>query len=212
MPRGKLSLVIWMTLLASASPACTVWTLMPPPTTEAAPTPTHSGPCTIVAAGDVPAHFRPSLASEVFGMMHAGERYPVVAKTADGWHGFEPGVAQAANTGLFRLRWVLQGTSGLTIEGGCSCVPVVVGPEAGVCYLMALGSTPVYESPVASSAVVATLELNDYAAVIARSPGWAQVDLGRGSPSLSVVGWVEESSFNFNGPCDSIPQIGGGPP
>lgn len=54
-------------------------------------------------------------------------------KTADGWWGFEPGVAQAASSGLFRLRWVLEGTSGLTFGGDCEGVPVVPGPEAGVC-------------------------------------------------------------------------------
>ena len=26
-------------------------------------------------------------------------------RTADGWLGFDPGVAQAANVGIFRLRW-----------------------------------------------------------------------------------------------------------
>ncbi len=199
--------------LACALPFPTPGVTPPVATTELPPpaplSPTPSGPCTIVAAGEVPAYFRPSVASGVFGTMQAGESYPVEAKTADGWYGFEPGVAQAANTGLFRLRWVQEGTSGLTVEGDCSGVPVVVGPEAGVCYLMPMASTPVYESPDAASAILATLELNDYAAVVARSPGWAQVDLSQGNTGQDVVGWVEESAFNFNGPCEDVPEAGG---
>jgi len=213
MKRRRLSLLTGMTVLAAAAMACAIPlpSTAPPPTTEAAPTSTStpSGPCTIVASGDVPVYFRPSVASDVFGTMHAGESYPVEARTADGWYGFGPGVAQAANTGLFRLRWVQEGTSGLAIEGDCSGVSVVVGPEPGVCYLMPMFSTPVYESADAASAVVATLELNDYAAVIARAPGWAQVDLSQGNTGLAVVGWVEESAFNFNGPCDDLPEAGG---
>ncbi len=209
----RLSLLAGMTFLAAGGLACAapVPTTAPPPTTEAAPTSPAPppGPCMIVAAGDVPAYFRPSAASGIFGTMHAGESYPVEAKAADGWFGFGPGVAQAANTGLFRLRWVLEGSSDLTIEGDCSGVPVVVGPEAGVCYLIPMFSTPVYESADVDSPVLATLELNDYAAVIARPPGWAQVDLSRGNTGLNGVGWVEESGFNFNGPCEELPEAGG---
>ncbi|MEW6566837.1 MAG: hypothetical protein AB1449_01460 [Chloroflexota bacterium] len=203
-----------LTMLAAAALACALPgpATTTVPTTEAVPTPTATaaGPCTIVASGDVPVYFRPNLASDVFGSMHAGESYPVVSKTADGWYGFEPGVAQAANTGVFRLRWVLEGTSGVTLEGDCGAVPVVEGPEVGVCYFMPIGSTPVYQSADLSSPVVATLELEDYAAVIARAPGWAQVDLSQGNTGLAVVGWVEESGLNLNGPCDSLPEAGGG--
>lgn len=213
MRRRRFSLLACMTLLAAAGMACglPLPSTAPAPTTEVASTSTStpSEPCTIVASADVPVDFRPSPASDVFGTMHAGESYPVQARTADGWFGFDPGVAQAANTGLFRLRWVQEGASGLTIAGDCSSVPVVVGPEAGVCYLMPMSSTPVYESADVASPVLATLELNDYAAVIARSPGWARVDLSQGNARLAVVGWVEESAFNFNGPCDDLPEAGG---
>lgn len=214
MERKTLMLLTVTALLAGAALACRLPLPGRIPTTEAprelpTATPTPSGPCVIVASGTVSAYSRPSVASGVFGTMQAGESYPVEAKTADGWFGFEPGVAQAANTGLFRLRWVQEGTSGLTIEGDCSSVPVVVGPAAGVCYLMPMGSTPVYESPDVSSPVLATLELNDYVAVIARSTAWARVDLGQGNTGLEGLGWVEESAFNFNGPCDALPEAEG---
>lgn len=70
-------------------------------------------------------------------------------------------------------------------------------------------STSVYEWADGASPVLATFERDDYAAVIARPPGWAPVDLSRGNTGLGSVGRVEEGAFNFNGPCDSLPEAKG---
>jgi hypothetical protein len=176
---GLLALVLAVVACGGPGQATTV------PATEGPPTPTLvSGPCTLFADDFVTVYERPSVASDVFGTMSAGMSEPVEAKTADGWYGFGPGVAQAANTGIVRLRWVQEGTSGLRIEGDCSAVPVVVGPPAGVCFDMPMDTTPVYELPDLSSSVLATLELEDYAAVLGRTADelWAQVTWGRATP------------------------------
>ena len=189
----------------------------PVPATEEVPAVTEevpTGPCTIFADDFVTVYQRPSIGSGAFGTMSAGMSEPVEAKTADGWYGFEPGVAQAANIGIFRLRWVQEGTSGLRLEGDCGAVPVVVGPPAGVCFDMPMDTTPVYELPDVSSSVLATLELEDYAAVLGRTADelWAQVDLGQGNTGQAIVGWVEGWTVNLNGPCDTLPTVtaGGG--
>jgi len=161
----------------------------------------------IIADSDLTVYQRPSVAADVFGTMMAGESYPAGGQTADGWFGFDPGVAQAANIGVFRLRWVQEGTSGLRLEGDCASVPVVVGPPPGICFDMPMDTTQVYEEPNLASSVVATMELGDYAAVIERATDWAQVDLGQGNTGLAVVGWVEEWTLNMNGPCEALPIV-----
>jgi hypothetical protein len=56
---------------------------------------------------DLTVYRLPDGSSGVFGTMPSGETYEVLAQTADGWVGFDPGVAQAPNVGLARHRWIL---------------------------------------------------------------------------------------------------------
>lgn len=65
-----------------------------------------TGACTFTATADMTVYRLPDASSDVFGTIEAGDTYEVLAATADGWVGFDPGVAQAANVGLARLRWV----------------------------------------------------------------------------------------------------------
>jgi hypothetical protein len=69
-------------------------------------TPTPASPCMLTANMPVTAYRLPASTSDVFGTMPAGEIYAVLARTADGWLGFDPGVAQAGNIGLAHHRWV----------------------------------------------------------------------------------------------------------
>ena len=68
---------------------------------------TPSGPCMITGNESLTIYRLPDPASDVFGILPAGESHEVLAYTANGFIGFDPGVAQAGNTGLARLRWVL---------------------------------------------------------------------------------------------------------
>jgi hypothetical protein len=172
------------------------------------PSPTPAGPCQIIqASGNVIAYTRPSLQADPFGQVSlAGFPIPVLAKTEDGWLGFDPGVAQAANTGVFRFRWVSEDQVQLT--GDCQAVPVVVGPSPGICFTMPMEDTPVYAEPDPSSSLVATLVVDQYAAVLGKNgQGWAKLDLGLGNSGVNQTGWISAESLNFNGPCDSLPNL-----
>ena len=176
--------------------------------TPASPTPTStpSGPCEATASAEVTIYMRPDPAAEVFSTQGAGFTMEVSAQTASGWLGFDPGVAQAANIGPFRLRWLDPGSVDLT--GDCGSLPVVWGPPIGVCFDMPMEDVDVHAEPSAASAVLATLHLEDFAAVLGlNGAGWAKVDLGPGNTGSTVVGWVDASTLNMNGPCEALPTV-----
>lgn len=166
--------------------------------------PTAPASCDLTAANSVPIYKRPSAASDVFGTFGSGNAIQPTAKTADGFYGFDPGIAQAGNVGLFRLRWVLK-TIDITTSSGCASLPTVVAPIAGICYDMIMGDTPIYSSPDTTSTLVTTMHTNDYAMVIAHNAGWYTLDLNVGSPSMDKLGYIEESNLGgFNGPCSGL--------
>ncbi|MBN1641124.1 MAG: protein kinase [Anaerolineae bacterium] len=187
-------------------------------TVSEAPAP---APCEAVANQEVWIYARPpvtellSTTVEIFGKMPAGTRVTVEARTANGWLGFDPGVAQAANVGVFRLRW-LDPRDPLTVDGDCGALPEVVGPVPGVCYTMPMEETRVYQSPDTASTVLTTLNWGDYVAVLGQMPDtdgdgmpeWVQVDLSVGSVGLDQQGWVEASTLNLNGDrCSYLPVV-----
>jgi hypothetical protein len=167
---------------------------------------TCCGPCELIAEGELTVYERPHPDAEVFGTMNTGFRVEPEAKTADGWWGFEPGVAQAANVGIFRLRWVHE-SSPIRLEGCCQCPPEVVGPPPGVCFEMPVEDVDVYAAPDLSSEVVASLTPGDYAAVVGKSDGWAKLDLATGNTGQDTIGWIPAASLNMNGPCENLPEL-----
>ncbi len=170
---------------------------LPTPT----PTPAPSGSCDISVANPAPIYKRPSAAADEFSTLSPGETVQATAKTADGFYGFDPGVAQAGNVGIFRLRWVLR-THDMSTSAGCAGIPTVVGPITGICYAMIDHDTPIYSSAATSSALVTTLHSGDYAMIAAQAPGWFTLDLNVGSPSMNNLGYLQESDLGgFNGPC-----------
>jgi hypothetical protein len=167
---------------------------------------TCCGPCELTAEEELTVYQRPHTDAEVFGTMTAGFRVEPEAKTADGWWGFDPGVAQAANVGIFRLRWVHE-SSPVLLEGCCECPPEVVGPPPGVCFQMPMEDLDVYAAPDPSSEVVASLTPGDYAAVLGNSDGWAKLDLALGNTCQDAMGWIPAASLNMNGPCENLPTL-----
>jgi hypothetical protein len=167
-------------------------------------TPTAVVSCDVTAPNGATVYERPSAASDEFGMLTSSDTIHPTAKTADGFYGFTPNIAQAGNVGLFRLRWVLK-TVDLTATAGCANLPTVVAPIAGICYAMMMGDTPIYSSPDTTSAQVTTMHLNDYAMVTARNTGWLTLDLNVASPSMNKLGYLEESQLGgLNGPCSGL--------
>ena len=164
-------------------------------------------PCSIVAQCDVTVYSRPSSNAAVFGSMASGFHVIPEGRTADGWLGFDPGVAQAANVGIFRLRWIEE-SSDIELEGACEDLPELVGPPADVCFTMPVDGVIVYTEADVSSEVIAMMRWGDYAAVTGKTKGdWARVDLGAGNLGADMMGWVQEVTLNLNGPCDDLPTV-----
>ncbi len=64
-----------------------------------------SGPCEFTEHLAMQVYRLPDASSEFLGTM-VGETHTVLAWTANGWIGFDPGIAQAGNIGLAHHRWV----------------------------------------------------------------------------------------------------------
>lgn len=69
--------------------------------------PAPTDPCMFTANTPLTAYRLPDDTSDVFGVVSSGDTYKALARTAEGWVGFDPGVAQAGNIGLAHHRWVL---------------------------------------------------------------------------------------------------------
>lgn len=185
-------------------------TVTPAPTASNSPTGTlssaSSGPCMLVTTKALTAYTRPSTQAAVFGQVPIGDKRPVGGATADGWIGFDPGVAQAANVGPFRLRWV-QKSDAAKLEGACdaSHVPTVANLPPTACFEMFMEQTKIYTTANKSSAVIVTAKAGDYAQVTAANATWLQLDLNIGSLKQAKTGWVDRAAANFNGPCDKLP-------
>lgn len=70
------------------------------------PTPA-SGTCSFTANTPMTAFRLPDESSDVFGAISPGDSFQILARTADGFVGFDPGIAQAGNIGLAHHRWAL---------------------------------------------------------------------------------------------------------
>lgn len=81
---------------------------------------TSEGPCMFTANIPVTAYRLPDSTSGIFSTVSTGDTYEALARTADGWIGFDPGVPQAPNVGLARHRWVL-----LNVTTSPSCLSII---------------------------------------------------------------------------------------
>jgi len=217
MRQNSISHILFTLILALLACACVVPPRESPPTPIlpllVAPTVIPivtpvSGPCQLTVLAEVTVYERPSRVAPVFGILPAGVNVIVEGQTADGWLGFSPDVAQAANIGVFRLRWV-EGGANVRLEGGCANVQTFLWvPQPGLCYIMPMEETPVYATPATTAPVLATLKSGDFAAVSGKTSGeWIRVDLSVSNTQLNGIGWVEQRYWNFNGPCDNLPVV-----
>jgi hypothetical protein len=175
---------------------------------SAYPWPSETGTCTLLTTEATVLYDRPSAEAQVFSEVDADFTAVVIGRTADGWVGFDPGVAQAANVGVFRMRWVH--FDEVTLNGDCVSVPQAGWvPEPDLCYTMPMNNVTVYSGANTSSSTLATLDVEDFAAVIGyTSNGWAQVDLAPGNTGLTGLGWMQQDDLNLNGgTCDELPTV-----
>ncbi|HSB91416.1 MAG TPA: hypothetical protein VLD63_15475 [Anaerolineales bacterium] len=216
-----------MTVLALAGLACSLTgtpaaptpTVPPPQPTETLPPlpsdtpvpvatlPSGSGACQATSSVDITIYTRPSLSADVFSTITLTDPVTITSTSADGWLGFDPGVAQAANIGVFRLRWIPPGAS-VTLTGNCAGLPVESWvPAPGVCYQMSMGPVDVHTAADPTSAVSHTLMVGEFVSVTGRTAtGWLFVN-GNDGNVPGVVGFIAELEMNASGPCDSIPTV-----
>jgi hypothetical protein len=169
--------------------------------------PSGTGECEPTATSAFDVYTRPSLTADVFGTFAPGLPVTIVGRTADGWLGFDPGVAQAANIGVFRLRWIPPGAP-ITLSGDCASVPVEPWvPAPGVCYQMSMGPVEVHAAADPTSAVSHMLMAGEFVSVQGQTgTGWLFVDGNEGNVP-GVVGWIPQLEMNVNGPCEAIPVV-----
>jgi hypothetical protein len=147
------------------------------------------------------------MAANQFGTLSAGESVQATMRAAGGWLGFTPGVAQAANVGIFRLRWIAPDAA-VSLEGDCEGLPVAPDISPTACYFMAMADTAVHSMPDENSAVLATIAGGGYSAVSGKTAsGWYQLDLQDGSLAQPGNGWLNPVDANFNGACDALPLV-----
>ena len=89
----KARLIFWLSFCILAIVAC-------------APTPEESV-CRFSPMGDLTVYRFPDETSEDIGNLLLTENFEVLARTSDGWLGFDPGFAQAGFIGLAHHRWVM---------------------------------------------------------------------------------------------------------
>jgi hypothetical protein len=160
--------------------------------------PTAARLCPRKARRAVRIYQRPDSKAAEFGQLAAGELVTLAARTADGWVGFDPATAQAANVGIFRLRWV-RAADAFDAADSCARLPLVEAPPAG-CLLMA--TRPVEGRIELGPDVFQdfTIPTGSYAQVLQLKPdarGRIQVVVpGRKNP-----GYVAGADVNLNGPC-----------
>lgn len=168
--------------------------------------PEGEGECTLTASGQSSIYYRPHVDADIFGDVGQGFEATVSGISNEEWVGFSPGVAQAANIGPFRLRWI--NYEEISLSGDCTGVPEMWAAPPGVCFTMPMGEVTIYAAPVEGTYVLAEIDIGDFAAVSGYADeNWAQVDLEQGNTGLSGVGWISRQELNLNGPCEDLPLI-----
>jgi hypothetical protein len=168
--------------------------------------PCVSPECTLIATDSIDVMQRPDSSSNVWGNLLPPDSVVITGRTADGWLGFDPGVAQAANLGSFRLRW-LHEDGPYDLTGSIGSVPVVWGPEASVPYAMYYEDALLYLNPDTLSAVVDSVSAGFASAVVNRTPGWYLLNLENGPEPGTGEGWIQEEIVSINGDIGSIPEL-----
>ena len=163
--------------------------------------------CPAVAKDSADAYMRPDTLSILFSHLSPGDSVEVCALSDRGWLGFQPGVAQAANTGSFRLRWIPPSAE-MEILGDPEELPVVWTPKTGTAYAMVNWATPVYQEPDTLSAVLDTLRAEDAAAIESRRDDWLLVDPSRGPSGHGRSGWVNLGNVSISDVMYAEPRPG----
>jgi len=165
-----------------------------------------AGEVLLTAADTVVIRPRPDSASAVWGLLLPGESVPLSGVTLDGWLGFEPGVAQAGNSGSFRYRWIAPGESFL-LAGDRDLLDTVWGSSAGIVYAMTFCPVPVFVEPDGFATIADSLPAGSAAVIVSRLSGWYLVDSSAGPTPETESGWVREEDVSISGDLGRVPLL-----
>ncbi|MDM7992197.1 MAG: hypothetical protein QUS11_02680 [Candidatus Fermentibacter sp.] len=189
MPTGLVFLIVMLLRCATGS--------LVAPSMGAAPV---SGSTFMVVAEDsLAVRARPDAADGRWGVLALGESVEIGVTTRDGWLGFDPGVAQAGNSGSFRYRWIEPGWSYTTV-GDPSMLEVVWGPSAGIRYAMTFEPVDIHSEPDPLSAVLGTLPGGSAAAIVSQEGDWLRIDPSEGPAPDSPAGWISLTEASISEP------------
>ena len=153
----------------------------------------------VVAEDSLVVRARPDTADGRWGVLAPGESVEIEATTSDGWLGFDPGVAQAGNSGSFRYRWIEPGQP-YTVTGDPAMLEVVWGPRAGIRYAMTFEPVDVHSEPDLLSAVIGTLPGGSAAAIVSQEGDWLRIDPSEGPAPDSPAGWISLTEASISEP------------
>ncbi len=137
---------------------------------------------------------RPDSLSQVFAVIVPADTIFLEVKTKDNWFGFDPGIAQAANTGSFRYRWITTGS----LLSDSTGLPSVWAPECSISYAMTQISTPVFSSTDSMSSPVAVIPSNSAAAITDSTETWLKVNLDNSPLQKNIQGWILRETVSIN--------------
>jgi len=168
-------------------------------------------------AASVAIYMQPSLDAEVFATLGNAVLGEVRGRTTDGWYAIDPGVAQAGNVGIYRLRWV-RADAPVVLEGTCGYIPPAnyqappLPPGAADCTLAATADVTVYRQYDVGAGEAGTLPLGaTVPAVGITRDGWYAIDAGM--PQAPNVGlyrlrWISPgAAVTANDACRFLPVI-----
>lgn len=162
--------------------------------------------CLLISLDSIDVFQRPDSCATVWSMLAAFETVVLSGRTDDGWLGFDPGVAQAANIGSFRLRWISEGEN-FVIEGELDSVSVVWGPGAGITYAMIYQDSPMFVEPDSLSVIIDSIPSGSAAGIILRTEDWYLLDLNESPLDDSIQGWIQSLSVSVSGNPNTIPLL-----
>lgn len=205
---------------------CTSVTTPIPTFTPIGPTATYPPPAdwcamSVIGVSDVVSIYsQPSTSQGVWGNLTYGNYSNVVGRTNDGWYAIDPGVGQAPNVGIYRLRWV-QTAARITLTGArCGTLPIInlsFNPTAGLCMVTPLNisNVPIYPQTTFDVGSVGTLGSGASAVVVGQTPinwygsanGWYAIDPGAGASGVGKyrLQWIPaDNTVQLNGDCADI--------
>lgn len=138
-------------------------------------------------------YYRPHLNSTAWSTIIPGDSLLLEVRTETGWLGFDPGVAQAANTCSFRYRWLPPDEN---IES--DSLPVVWAPKPDVSYAMTEMDTPVYPDQDTTSTPLTVIPANSAASIEGLTAEWYKVDLYDSPSGENIRGWIQTEGISIN--------------